>query len=251
MMKFTVLTIFPEMIASFRQHGIIRRAIEGNKISVSALNIRDFTTDRHQVTDDRPYGGGSGMIMKPEPLAGAIRAAVKATPTARKILLTPRGRVFNQNVARELATCEGLILVCGRYEGVDERIRQELIDDDVSIGDYILTGGELPAMVIIEAVARLIPGALGAADAAEKDSFSNGLLEHAHYTRPALFEGQPVPEVLLSGHHRQIEDWRLEASLMQTFLKRPELLGARDLNRREREILEKWNTALGHILKAY
>jgi len=250
MMQFTVLTIFPEMIASFAEHGIIRRAIEGNKISVSALNIRDFATDRHQVTDDRPYGGGSGMIMKPGPVAGAIRAAAKKMPAARKILLTPRGRVFNQEVARELAACEGLILVCGRYEGVDERIRRELIDDDVSIGDYILTGGELAAMVIIEAVARLIPGALGAADAAEKDSFSNGLLEHAHYTRPAVFEGQPVPEVLRSGHHRQIEDWRLESSLMQTLLKRPELLAARDLDRREREILEKWSAALRRILKA-
>ncbi len=250
-MKFTVLTIFPEMIASFREHGIIRRAIEGRKISVAALNIRDFATDRHQVTDDRPYGGGSGMIMKPGPVAGAIRAAAKQMPAARRILLTPRGRVFSQNVARELAACEGLILVCGRYEGVDERIRHELIDDDVSIGDYILTGGELAAMVIIEAVTRLIPGALGAADAAQKDSFSNGLLEHAHYTRPAVFEGQQVPEVLLSGHHRQIEDWRLESSLMQTLLKRPELLQERDLNKQERKILEKWSAAIRRILEAY
>ena len=250
-MKFTVLTIFPEMIASFREHGIIRRAVEGKKISVTALNLRDFATDRHQVTDDRPYGGGSGMIMKPEPVAGAIRAAAKAMPAARKILLTPRGRVFNQDVARELAACEGLILVCGRYEGVDERICHELIDDDVSIGDYILTGGELAAMVIIEAVTRLIPGTLGAADAAENDSFSDGLLEHAHYTRPPVFEGQPVPKVLLSGHHRQIEDWRLESSLMQTLLKRPELLEGRDLNSREREILEKWSTAIRRILEAY
>ena len=250
-MKFTVLTIFPEMIAAFWEYGIIRRAIERKKIFASALNIRDFATDRHQVTDDRPYGGGSGMIMKPEPLAGAIAAAEKAMPAARKVLLTPRGRVFNQNVAWELAACEGLILVCGRYEGIDERICHELIEDEISIGDYILSGGELAAMVIIEAVTRLIPGALGADDAAQNDSFSNGLLEHAHYTRPPVFEDHQVPQVLLSGHHRKIEDWRLESSLMRTLLKRPELLHDRELNNRECEILEKWSGEIQRILEPY
>jgi tRNA (guanine37-N1)-methyltransferase len=251
MMEFTVLTIFPEMVAAFWEHGIIRRAIERKKIFASALNIRDFATDRHQVTDDRPYGGGSGMIMKPEPLAGAIAAAEKTMPAARKILLTPRGRVFNQSVAWELAACEGLILVCGRYEGIDERICHGLIEDEISIGDYILSGGELAAMVIIEAVTRLIPGALGADDAVENDSFSNGLLEYAHYTRPPVFEDQHVPEVLLSGHHRKIENWRLESSLMRTLLKRPELLHGRELNNREREILEKWSDEIQRILESY
>ena len=214
-MFFKVLTIFPEMFDSFWSHGIIRRAIEHQKIFASAVNIRDFAVDRHQVTDDRPYGGGSGMVMKPEPLAAAIRDASKNLTGAKTILLTPQGRVFNQKMARELAASAGLILVCGRYEGVDERICHDLIDYEVSIGDYVLTGGELAAMIVVDAVTRLIPGTLGGEGAAEKDSFSDDLLEHAHYTRPADFEGRQVPEVLLSGHHQEIEKWRLESSVMR------------------------------------
>jgi len=248
-MKFAVLTIFPEMFDPFWDHGIIRRAIEQKKIFASTLNIRDFAEDKHQVTDDRPYGGGSGMVMKPEPLAAAIRAAARQIPAARKILLTPQGRVFNQVVANELAAFEGLVLVCGRYEGVDERIGHDLIDDEISIGDYVLTGGELAAMVVIDAVTRQIPGTLGGEDAAEKDSFSNGLLEHAHYTRPQVFEGEEVPEILLSGHHQEIENWRLESAMLRTLVKRPDLLQNRRLNQKETEILQKWSRHLDEILK--
>jgi len=247
-MFFTVLTIFPEMFDPFWEHGIIRRAIEYKIIRAAAVNIRNFAKDRHQVTDDRPYGGGSGMVMKPEPLAAAIRDASKRLPGAKTVLLTPQGRMFNQQMARELATCDGLILVCGRYEGVDERICHDLIDDEVSIGDYVLTGGELAAMIIIDAVTRLIPGALGGEDAAAKDSFSDGLLEHAHYTRPSVFEGRQVPEVLLSGHHQEIERWRLESSLMRTLLKRPDLLQKRDLHVEELEVLKRWGRQIEKIL---
>jgi tRNA (guanine37-N1)-methyltransferase len=249
MMNFVVLTIFPEMFEPFWAHGIIRRAIEHKKIFASTVNIRDYAQDRHQVTDDRPYGGGSGMVMKPEPLAGAIRAATRKIPAAATVLLTPQGRPFHQNMAKELASFDGLVLICGRYEGVDERICHDLIDYEISSGDYVLTGGELAAMIIVDAVTRLIPGALGGEDAAENDSFSNGLLEHAHYTRPRIFEGREVPEVLLSGHHQEIERWRLESSLMRTLLKRSDLLQQKNLNRQEIEILEKWRDEIEKILK--
>lgn len=250
-MKFVVLTIFPEMFDAFWEHGIIRRAIDQKKIFASTLNIRDYAEDKHHVTDDRPYGGGSGMVMKPEPLAGAIRAAGRQAPSAKTILLTPQGRVFDQKLANELASFESLVLVCGRYEGVDERICHDLIDYEISIGDYVLTGGELAAMVIIDAVTRQIPGALGAEDSAAKDSFSNGLLEHAHYTRPPVFEGEEVPEILLSGHHKEIESWRMESSLIRTLLKRPDLLQNRHLDKKEIEILNKWSRRIEEIIKSY
>jgi len=250
MMHFIVLTIFPEMFDLFWAHGIVRKAIEHKRIFTAVVNIRDYAEDRHQVTDDRPYGGGSGMIMKPEPLAGAIRTAAKTVPTAKTVLLTPQGRVFNQNMARELASFDGLVLVCGRYEGVDERLCHDLIDYEISIGDYVLTGGELAGMIIVDAVTRLIPGALGGEDAAEKDSFSNGLLEYAHYTRPRIFEDKEVPEVLLSGHHQEIEKWRLESSLMRTLLKRSDLLQKKNLDRREIEILDKWRREIKKIIYA-
>ncbi len=250
-MDFAVLTIFPEMFIPFWEHGIIRRAVEQDKISASAINIRDFAEGRHHVTDDRPYGGGCGMVLKPEPLARAIRDVKKRQPSSKTILMTPQGRVFNQNVACELASEDGLIFVCGRYEGVDERICQDFTDDEISIGDYVLTGGELAVMVIIDAVTRLIPGVLGGADSAEKDSFSEGLLEHAHYTRPQTFEGMAVPDVLLSGHHKEIERWRLETSLIRTFLKRPDLLKDRSpLSKQELKILEKWYFDIGKIIQA-
>jgi tRNA (guanine37-N1)-methyltransferase len=249
MMDFVVLTIFPDMFDPFWNHGIIRRAIEQKKISASTINIRDYARDRHQVTDDKTYGGGSGMVMKPEPLAGAIRAATQKLPTAGSVLLTPQGRPFHQNMARELASFDGLVLICGRYEGVDERICHDLIDYEISIGDYVLTGGELAAMIIIDAVTRLIPGALGGENAAENDSFSNGLLEHAHYTRPQRYEGQEVPDVLLSGHHQEIERWRLESSLMRTLLKRPDLLQQKRLNQQEIIILDKWRNEIDKVLK--
>ena len=249
-MKFVVLTIFPDMFNPFWEHGIVKRAIDRNKISASTVNIRDFAKGRHRVTDDRPYGGGSGMVMKPEPLSAAIRSAKKAALSSKTILLTPQGRRLDQDMACRLASLQGLILVCGRYEGVDERVCQDLIDYEISIGDYVLTGGELAAMVIIDAVARLIPGVLGGADSAEKDSFSDSLLEYAHYTRPQTCEGAQVPEVLLSGHHKEIEKWRLESSLIRTFLKRPDLLKNKSLERQEIEILKKWCLDIEKIIHA-
>jgi len=249
-MDFTVLTIFPEMITPFREHGIIRRAIEQRQIGVSSINIREFAPGRHQVTDDRPYGGGCGMVMKPEPLSGAIAAAKKITPAARTVLLTPQGKTFNQALATKLAQCEGLIFVCGRYEGVDERICHDFIDEEISIGDYVLTGGEMAAMVIIDAVTRLLPGVLGGVDSADKDSFAEGLLEHAHYTRPREFEGQEVPSVLLSGNHQQVDAWRLESSLIRTLLKRPDLLEEKQLSSAEIEILKGWCHRIEEIIDA-
>jgi len=239
-MDFMVLTIFPEMFNPFWEHGIIKRAIDRNRILASAVNIRDFAEGKHRTTDDRPYGGGCGMIMKPEPLAGAIQAATKNAPLAKRILLTPQGRRFDQGMAREFASLDGIIFVCGRYEGVDERICHNLIDDEVSIGDYVLTGGELAAMVIIDAVTRLIPGVLGGKDSAETDSFSGNILKYAQYTRPSTFEGVDVPEVLLSGNHKEIEKARLESSLIRTFLKKRDLLENRPLNKEEINILKKW-----------
>lgn len=247
-MQFVVLTLFPELIDTFQNHGMIRRAVEFNKISVKTIQIRDFAEGRHQVTDDRPYGGGPGMVMKPEPVAGALRAALMETPTARKIHLTPQGRPFSQTMAQELAEEKGLIFLCGRYEGVDERVCQDLIDDEISIGDYILTGGELAAMVVIDAVTRMIPGVLGCAESPENDSFSDRFLEHAHYTRPYDFEGESVPEVLVSGNHGRIKQWRLQSSLIRTFLKRKDLLLKHVLNEEELKILKDWQKEIQFII---
>ncbi|MGD2270441.1 MAG: tRNA (guanosine(37)-N1)-methyltransferase TrmD [Desulfobacterales bacterium] len=249
-MKFIVLTIFPEMFDNFWEHGIVRRALDQKIIFASALNIRDFASGKHRATDDRPYGGGSGMVMKPEPLAVAIRAAKQKAPDAKVALLTPQGRVFDQHTAREFKTFKGLILVCGRYEGVDERICQNFIDFEISTGNYVLTGGELAAMIIIDAVTRLVPGALGGEDSAEKDSFSDGLLEHAQYTRPRNYEGDAVPPILCSGNHNEIEKWRLESALIRTFLKRKDLLAERHLNKQEIEILKKWGSDIDKIIRA-
>jgi tRNA (guanine37-N1)-methyltransferase len=247
-MQILVLTLFPGMFDALWSHGMIRKAVEQGSITASALDIRPFAVDRHHVTDDRPYGGGSGMVMKPEPLAAAIRAAQERLPAARTVLMTPQGRVFTQTLAREMAALPGLILVCGRYEGVDDRLCGELIADEVSIGDYVLTGGEIAAMAVIDAVTRLIPGVLGGADSAARDSFSNGLLEHAHYTRPPVFEGAAVPAVLLSGHHRDIERWRRESSLLRTFVNRPDLLRERALTAEETEILQRWQAEVSALL---
>jgi tRNA (guanine37-N1)-methyltransferase len=249
-MNFVALTIFPRMFDAFWGYGIIKRAIEKNKITASAVDIRDFAEGRHRVTDDRPYGGGSGMVMKPEPLAAAIRHGRNMVKNPRTVLLTPQGRAFNQKMAAAFLQDEGLVLVCGRYEGIDERVCYEFIDDEVSIGDYILTGGELAAMVVIEAVTRLIPGALGGEDSAEKDSFSDDLLEHAHYTRPKEFECNEVPEVLLSGNHGEIEKWRTESSLIRTFLKRKDLLQNRHFDQREMDILKRWRREIERIIEA-
>jgi tRNA (guanine37-N1)-methyltransferase len=249
-MQITVLTIFPELFDAFWRHGMIRRAVQQHQITAEAVNIRDYADGRHRVTDDRPYGGGSGMVMKPEPLARAIRAAKKAAPNALAVLLTPQGKVFSQATAARLSSQEQLILVCGRYEGVDERICQDDIDLEISVGDFVLTGGEVAAMIVIDATVRLIPGVLGGAESAEKDSFSENLLEHDHYTRPAEFEGKMVPDVLLSGDHQAIERWRREMSLVRTLLKRPDLLMDRPLDPEAVELLGKWGRTIERIVDA-
>ena len=250
-MRFWVLTIFPDLFAAYWHHGIVNRAITRRIITADTINIRDFAEDKHSTTDDRPYGGGSGMVMKPEPLVGAIKAAKQRQPNAKTILLTPQGRLLNYPVVRDLSRQKGLILVCGRYEGVDERVVYNYIDDEISIGDYVLTGGELAAMLVIDAVTRLIPGALGNQDSADDDSFVYGLLEHAQYTRPQTFEGNTVPEVLRSGNHRAIDAWRRESSLIRTYLKRKELLIDRPYTREEIDILKKWCADLEKIIRKH
>jgi tRNA (guanine37-N1)-methyltransferase len=248
-MNVAVITIFPGMFDAFVSHGIIRRAIESGKICIDPVDVRDYAHGRHRVTDDRPYGGGSGMVMKPEPLAKAIEAAKEKLPKAKTILMTPQGRRFDQLEAQLLAKSGDLILVCGRYEGIDERFCETCIDDELSLGDFVLTGGELAAMVIMDAVIRLLPGILGNSNSPEADSFSDGLLEHAQYTRPPRFEGIDVPEVLLSGHHNEIKRWRLESSLARTFLKRPDLLEDRQFSSEEKAVLKKWCRDLESLLR--
>ncbi len=222
-MDFSILTIFPEIFESFLSHGIVRRAIEAGIISVNPMDLRDFAEGKHRITDDRPYGGGDGMVMKPEPLAKAIVEAKNKIPGGRTILLSPQGRPFKQSVASELSMLDGLIFICGRYEGVDERVYSH-IDEEISIGDYVLSGGELPAMVLIDSVVRLLEGALGDEGSSDDDSFSDGLLEYPHYTRPEEFRGMKVPEILLSGDHVKIAQWRDEQSIERTKKWRPDLL---------------------------
>ncbi|MDJ0886085.1 MAG: tRNA (guanosine(37)-N1)-methyltransferase TrmD [Desulfobacterales bacterium] len=248
-MQIAVLTIFPTMFDLFWDYGIVRRAIAGGQVRSETLDIRAFTEDRHHVTDDRPYGGGCGMVMKPEPLAKAITAAKAHIEGAMTVLMSPQGDQLSQQTAAGLARQRGLIFVCGRYEGVDARIVRRHVDYELSIGDYVLSGGELAAMVAMDAVIRLLPGVLGGAESAARDSFSDGLLEHGHYTRPREFEGQAVPEVLMSGDHQAITRWRQRMSLGETFLRRPELLERRPLDDRERQILQAWSRALERILR--
>lgn len=240
-MNFAVLTLFPEMIDSFWNTGIIRRAVLGGLIKGSSVNIRDFASDRHKTCDDRPYGGGCGMVMKPEPLVQALREVKKTMPKALTVLMSPQGRRFNQKMAEELSMIEEIIIICGRYEGIDERFITGFVDEEISIGDYVLSGGEIGAMAVIDSVSRLVPGVLGGGmESAELDTFSNGLIEHAHYTRPEHFEGQSVPGVLLSGNHREIDKWRLESSLKRTFMKRPDLFDSRIFSAEEKAVIKKW-----------
>jgi tRNA (guanine37-N1)-methyltransferase len=250
-MDFAALTIFPEVFKAYWEHGILRRAIARGLISAVAVDIRAFASDRHHTTDDRPFGGGCGMVMKPEPLATAIRETRRRLPRAVTVLMTPQGRVFDQQAAAHLAAADGLILVCGRYEGVDERITDTLIDLELSIGDYVLTGGEMAALVVMDAVTRLIPGVLGGEESAAKDSFEGHLLEHAHYTRPQVFENQAVPEVLLSGNHRAIESWRRETALARTVLRRPDLLRERALSAEEIATLKALAERIERIIEAH
>lgn len=246
-MKFIVLTIFPELLEAFWTNGIMRRAVDSGAIETLAVNVRDYAFDRHRTTDDRPYGGGCGMVMKPEPLTAAIEAARQKAPKAPVIMLSPQGRPFDQAGAGELAAQKELILMCGRYEGIDERVVNRYVDAEISIGDYVLTGGELPAMVVMDAVTRLLPGALGNETSADQDSFCNQRLDHAHYTRPPEFEGQEVPQVLLSGHHEHIARWRVADALMRTLAKRPDLLHNTELSSEEIRLLEKWRLEIERI----
>jgi len=239
-MKVDILTIFPEVIQAVAQHSILSRAQDKNALSLGVHNIRDFAHDKHRSTDDYPYGGGAGMVMKPDPTFEAAESVMAADPGSKPyvILTTPQGRPLDQNVVRDLAKREWLMIICGHYEGVDERIREHLVDDEISIGDYILTGGELPALVILDAVTRLQPNVLGSEESAVEESFSeDGLLEYPHYTRPAEFRGWSVPEVLLSGHHGEIARWRRAESLRRTLNRRPDLLERADLCAQDQRVL--------------
>jgi tRNA (guanine37-N1)-methyltransferase len=249
-MNFTVLTLFPELIDVFFNTGMIRQGIDKQLISARCMNIRDFTDDRHHTVDDRPYGGGSGMIMKPEPLKAAIGAAKKHHPDARVVFMSPQGRPFDQRYAQTLADEKtSLIFICGRYEGLDERVLHQMVDQELSVGDYVLTGGELAAMTVIDAVARLIPGVLGCENSPKADSFSDDRLEFAQYTRPEIFDGQSVPEVLLSGNHEKIRQWRKRSSLERTFLKRPDLFKTMPLDDEEKKVLSQWCQELSALVK--
>ncbi len=237
-MKFDVLTLFPGMFDSPFAESILGKAIGKGLMNISAHNLRDWAEGKHQVTDDTPYGGGDGMVMKPEPVARAVVDLKQASPGSKVLLMTPQGKRFSQNDAQSLAKEPGLIFLCGRYEGFDERIRSR-VDAEYSLGDFVLTGGELPAMVMIDAIARLLPGVLGSAGSALADSFSDGLLEHPHYTRPVEFDGQRVPDVLLSGNHGEIARWRRRKQLERTLQRRPDLLAEAPLSAEDRRLLEE------------
>ncbi len=250
-MRFDIFTLFPEMFAGPFDASIIKRAQEMGRVQIALHDIRAYATDKHRMTDDTPYGGGGGMVMKPEPIFAAVESVLRAEPPAMAgsirtgvqlrspvILLTPQGRRFTQAVAQELAAHERLLLICGRYEGVDERVRQHLVTDEISVGDYVLSGGEIPAMVVVDAVTRLLPGVLGDPAATSNDSHATGLLEYAHYTRPPLFREWSVPGILLSGNHAEIARWRREQALRRTLERRPDLLESAELTPADRAFLE-------------
>jgi tRNA (guanine37-N1)-methyltransferase len=245
-MQFEVFTLLPEVFPPYLESSILQRATQRGLLDVRLHNIRDWARDKHHTTDDMPYGGGGGMVMKPEPVFDAVEAILGPLETLRStpgaglpiILLTPQGRVFDHSVARELSAYPRLALICGRYEGFDERIRQGLATDEISIGDFVLTGGELPAMMIIDALTRLIPGVLGDPDGAEDDSHASGLLEYPHYTRPPVFRDMTVPDILLSGDHAKIAKWRREQSILRTLERRPDLLEKAELTEKEQKFVE-------------
>jgi tRNA (guanine37-N1)-methyltransferase len=240
-MRIDVLTLFPAMFDGPMTESMLWKARDRGLLDLRLHDIRDFTTDKHRTADDIPYGGGGGMIMKPEPVVAAVEFALKDAPTGTPvILMTPQGRVFSHRIAKALAACDRVVLVCGRYEGVDDRVRQLVITDEISIGDYVLTGGELPAMVLIDAVVRHIPGVLGAAGAADADSHADGILEGPHYTRPPVFRGLEVPKVLLEGDHARVRRWRREQGLRQTWRRRPDLLLRARLSDEEKHLLARF-----------
>lgn len=239
-MRFHVMTLFPDMIANGLGTSIIGRAIQQHKFELNIVNIRDYTQDKHKHVDDYPYGGGAGMVMQPGPVYECFKDIIKdMTHKPRVIYMTPQGKVFSQAIAEELSKEEELIFLCGHYEGIDERVLEEIVTDELSIGDYVLTGGELPAMVMIDSISRLIPGVLNNDDSAEYESFQDGLLEYPQYTRPVEFLGKKVPDVLLSGHHGKIAEWRREQSLKRTLIRRPELLETAELSTKDKKILQK------------
>lgn len=240
-MRIDILTLFPEMFTGPFSSSILKRARERGLIEINLVNIRDFSTNKHHTVDDAPYGGGAGMVMGPEALFRAVEHVTgqSGRPPSRIVLMCPQGRPFNQEIARDMALEKNLVLICGHYEGIDERVREALVTDEISVGDYILTGGELPAMVLVDAVVRLIPGVLGEASSTEEESFVTGLLEYPHYTRPREFRGQTVPDVLLGGHHEEIRKWRRRQSLLRTLERRPELLAQVELTGEDKEILKK------------
>jgi tRNA (guanine37-N1)-methyltransferase len=241
-MKFDIFTLLPEVFTAYLNNSIMKRAQEKGHLSVNVHNIRDWTHDKHHVTDDNPYGGGGGMIMKPEPIFEAVEDVLGTPPNRPIILLSPQGRLLTQDIADELLRDGlefGLGLICGRYEGLDERIRAHLVTDEISIGDYVLTGGELPALILVDALTRLIPGVLGDKNASANDSHASGLLEGAHYTRPAEFRGWEVPAVLRSGNHAKVARWRREQALIRTLKRRPEMLEKIELTKKDKEFLRK------------
>jgi tRNA (guanine37-N1)-methyltransferase len=244
MMKIDVLSLFPTMFEGVFNESILKKAQEKNVVQFEVTDFREYTTNKHRKVDDYPYGGGAGMVLTPQPLFDAVEACKKKANTAkpRVVLMCPQGERFSQKKAEELAQEEHLIFICGHYEGYDERIREHLVTDEISIGDYILTGGELASMVIIDSVTRLLPGAIGSAESHQQDSYSTGYLEHPHYTRPASFRGLDVPEVLLSGDHAKIEQWRKKESLRRTYERRPDLLDEKTLTDEEKNWLEQLKT---------
>ena len=245
-MRIDVLSLFPEVFASYLNTSIVKRAQDSGALEVEIHNFRDYAKDKHKVVDDEAYGGDGGMVLKPEPIFASAEKILANHPNTPLILLSPQGELFNQKIAFELSKIEHIALLCGRYEGIDERIREHLVSREISVGDYVLTGGELPALTIIDAVARLLPGVLGDAEAPMKDSHAHGLLEHPHYTRPAVFRNWEVPELLRSGNHAAIKSWRREQSLLRTAQRRPEMLKAIDLNDEDKIFLK--SSGFGNLL---
>ncbi len=248
-MHFDVFSLFPSIFQAYFDISIIQKAIENNLLNIDVHNIRDWTFDKHHVTDDTPYGGGGGMVMKAEPIFTAIEDVLGKDSDTPIILMSPQGRPFKTEIASDLANKPNLAILCGRYEGVDERVIENLVTDQISIGDFVVTGGELPALMLIDAVARFIPGVLGDPDGAKEDSFGNGLLEYPHYTRPEKFRGWTVPDVLLSGHHAKILQWKREQSLTRTYFLRPDLLKTAILSKSDIKFLEalEKQEKLGHF----
>jgi tRNA (guanine37-N1)-methyltransferase len=246
-MQIAVVSIFPEMVGQVGEYGVVGRAVERDILSLRCVNPRDFAEDVHRTVDDRPYGGGPGMVLKYEPTAMAIREAKQAVPAGSPVIcLSPQGKVFDQEEAKRLAALQGFVLLAGRYEGIDERLIENEVDEELSLGDFVLSGGEIAAMAVIDAVARLLPGVLGDEDSATQDSFMDGLLDHPHYTRPENIDGKRVPAVLLSGDHARIARWRYKQALGRSFLRRPDLVKKLNLDKEQQKLLDEFLNEHGH-----